>query len=93
MAAETEAGMVRFRRRQRYLRRARTFDKLKVLLDEIETEWADSQQNQPAEGFDEDAADISAMITFVFYSQSGTATKSPDFSKASAGFRACFLSR
>ena len=44
MAAETEAGRVRFRRPQRYLRRARTFDKLKVLLDEIETEWADSQQ-------------------------------------------------
>jgi len=44
VAAETEAGRVRFRRPQRYLRRARTFDKLKVLLDEIETEWADSQQ-------------------------------------------------
>jgi hypothetical protein len=44
VAAETEAGRARFRRPQRYLRRARTFDKLKVLLDEIETEWADSQQ-------------------------------------------------
>jgi hypothetical protein len=37
-------GRVRFRRPQRYPPAARTFDKLKVLLDEIETEWADSQQ-------------------------------------------------
>ena len=94
VAAETEAGRVRFRRRQRYLRRARTFDKLKVLLDEIETEWADSQQSSvsvfnPPRSTHETRHVFRATfgndhIRFLFVEWS--ATKSLNFSKAPTRF-------
>jgi hypothetical protein len=44
VAAETKAGQGALPASAAISAAARTFDKLKVLLDEIETEWADSQQ-------------------------------------------------